>query len=547
MIQLSFFEFPHTRTYDSDLGYVIYKLRQLDNQMQEFINVNQIKFADPIVWDILTSYAPYTIVIDDQYNGYISKQTVPAGINLDNDTYWQQIFTYDHQALEPLPVNILTLGGKNDGSVDIGPILNDNTGKNIYLPCGTYLIETPVVFNGQLIGAGFSRYKFDEPDECTVIKSNLYGGDLITLEENSVIRNMNIICNDIENAIRADLGLVYISDISISNLSGHGIHLEASQANSRQSFMNNISIHGKELAASVGIWIGNGTNDNRITNCEMMSVQKGIVLTRGLIYGSNLHIWTICTNMTAAWYQATVGIDATGNLILNNLYLDCNYRGITAGHNTFVSVTNVFTYGDSTQGGIAVTGQRPFTRAGASARFNIQNYYAFVSDNIDAIIPDAFYANDHISGVKVMSNQTPIYSNMAKFPLMGVIADDKYSIATSDGANQYTEIAMFNGWYGGALELVINDNNNNCVRLTFQNGAAPKFNKTVLAGSMSIGYTIVDNVYHLYAQHAPASATFFIKYMFGSIHCINLGDMINYAGNNFQPGTDSGSNLTIIS
>lgn len=92
---MSFFnEFPHTRTYDSDLGWLIWAMKKLITDWEDFSNTNSIKFADPITWAISKNYEPSTIVIDENGNGYISRKPVPAGIPLSNDEYWTQIFAF---------------------------------------------------------------------------------------------------------------------------------------------------------------------------------------------------------------------------------------------------------------------------------------------------------------------------------------------------------------------------------------------------------------------------------------------------------------------
>lgn len=92
---MAFFnEFPHTRTYDSDLGWLIWAMRKLIGDWEDFSNTNAIKFADPITWTIDRNYEPATIVIDADGNGYISRKAVPAGVPLSNDAYWTQIFAF---------------------------------------------------------------------------------------------------------------------------------------------------------------------------------------------------------------------------------------------------------------------------------------------------------------------------------------------------------------------------------------------------------------------------------------------------------------------
>ena len=89
---MSMFEFPHTRTYEGDLGFVIKSIIELSDKYDVFFAENNIKFADPINWNITTQYAPYTIVSDpDTETAYISKKAVPAGILLSNSDYWEII------------------------------------------------------------------------------------------------------------------------------------------------------------------------------------------------------------------------------------------------------------------------------------------------------------------------------------------------------------------------------------------------------------------------------------------------------------------------
>ena len=91
---MSYFEFPLTRTYDSDLGWLIRAMKKLIEDWENFSNMNSIKFADPITWSIARNYEPSTIVISEDGNGYISRKAVPVGVPLENEDYWTQIFNY---------------------------------------------------------------------------------------------------------------------------------------------------------------------------------------------------------------------------------------------------------------------------------------------------------------------------------------------------------------------------------------------------------------------------------------------------------------------
>lgn len=92
---MAFFEFPHTRTYDSDLGWIIYTIRKLLDKME---NISEITFADPIGWNITSQY-PQNQIVKDPQSGilYLSKQPVPAGVALTNQDYWLEIGNFSYE------------------------------------------------------------------------------------------------------------------------------------------------------------------------------------------------------------------------------------------------------------------------------------------------------------------------------------------------------------------------------------------------------------------------------------------------------------------
>lgn len=56
-------------------------------------------FADPIEWDSTRSYEPLTVVMN-QGTSYVSKQSVPVGIEITNETYWLRWADYNAQLEE---------------------------------------------------------------------------------------------------------------------------------------------------------------------------------------------------------------------------------------------------------------------------------------------------------------------------------------------------------------------------------------------------------------------------------------------------------------
>ena len=108
---MSFFEFPNTRTYDKDLGWVISEVKRIQEIVDTFVYASTLKFADPILWNITTQYEKSTIVLDPSGNAYLSKDAVPSGIQLNNTDYWLEIFNftdYTRTANQNLTVNVET-------------------------------------------------------------------------------------------------------------------------------------------------------------------------------------------------------------------------------------------------------------------------------------------------------------------------------------------------------------------------------------------------------------------------------------------------------
>ena len=103
------YDFPHTSLYQSDLREILAQMDKLTKIVNAFVNVEKVTFADPILWNIATQYSKNTIVLSVSGDAYLSKQAVPAGVQLDNEDYWQEIFNfadYVRTANENLTINV---------------------------------------------------------------------------------------------------------------------------------------------------------------------------------------------------------------------------------------------------------------------------------------------------------------------------------------------------------------------------------------------------------------------------------------------------------
>lgn len=86
-----FENFPYANFHELNLDWVLHELKELETEITNFVAINSVKYANPIVWDITSQYETNTVVLDSSGNAYLSVQPVPAGVALDREEYWTNI------------------------------------------------------------------------------------------------------------------------------------------------------------------------------------------------------------------------------------------------------------------------------------------------------------------------------------------------------------------------------------------------------------------------------------------------------------------------
>ena len=87
-------QFPYTQTGALNMDWVLWMVKQLSTQIEQFVALNTIKYANPFQWNIASQYAQNTLVIDPQDGtAYLSVQPVPQGVQITNTEYWTPVFT----------------------------------------------------------------------------------------------------------------------------------------------------------------------------------------------------------------------------------------------------------------------------------------------------------------------------------------------------------------------------------------------------------------------------------------------------------------------
>ena len=87
--------YPYGNLHELNLDWVIDTVKRGEKEIADFIGVNTIKYANPILWNITSQYEANTVVVDGQTgNAYISVKAVPSGVHLNRTEYWTQIYNY---------------------------------------------------------------------------------------------------------------------------------------------------------------------------------------------------------------------------------------------------------------------------------------------------------------------------------------------------------------------------------------------------------------------------------------------------------------------
>lgn len=86
-------KYAYTDFHELNADWMIRTMMELINQVENFVSLNAIKYADPIQWDITRQYEKNTVVIDPiTGTAYISVAPVPMGVALTNTDYWSVVF-----------------------------------------------------------------------------------------------------------------------------------------------------------------------------------------------------------------------------------------------------------------------------------------------------------------------------------------------------------------------------------------------------------------------------------------------------------------------
>ena len=100
--------FPGTNFHELNIDWLVEAVKSLAKEYEQFTVLNTISYQG--VWSIDKNYPKWSIVTDSDGNGYISIEPVPAGIEIDNTSYWMKLYDFV-TALGALEGRVSTLEG----------------------------------------------------------------------------------------------------------------------------------------------------------------------------------------------------------------------------------------------------------------------------------------------------------------------------------------------------------------------------------------------------------------------------------------------------
>ena len=86
-------QYPYINLNDLNLDFLLKAIGEMQNEVENFVTLNAVKYANPIQWNITKQYQKNTIVIDPiTGTAYISTNPVPSGVALNDTNYWTVVF-----------------------------------------------------------------------------------------------------------------------------------------------------------------------------------------------------------------------------------------------------------------------------------------------------------------------------------------------------------------------------------------------------------------------------------------------------------------------
>ena len=190
-----FNEYPYSNLTDVNLDYILKHIKELATNLQDFIKLNTIKYADPIDWNISKQYEANTVVVNE-FTGvaYLSTQPVPAGVDVTNTDYWTPIFTLDFVNMNK---NITLRNDGNNNNATFASVTGDwlIVGGQLYKVIQDISVHTAYVVGFNIQVYSVELFVRDYLNQVLTMIGDL--DDLDTSDKTSIVNAINIVLSDL--------------------------------------------------------------------------------------------------------------------------------------------------------------------------------------------------------------------------------------------------------------------------------------------------------------------------------------------------------------
>lgn len=450
------------------------------------------------------------------------------------------------------PLNVLTIGVKNDGSEDCTSLVNQYTATNaLFFPAGVYLFNGKITLINDIYGVGYNR-QFGTDSGITVFKFEGFNDNCIEFNGNSQtnfnIKNICVLCsNTIRNGINIDLtnaNQIFLDSVSICDCPNTSFFFTA-DTGSRVLYMNNCNalVWNNTSINTVGIQLDGALSDSRLTNIELMAICKGIDVGNCFAIIDNVHIYTAWEGINENQWTNTRGIIAWDqSFIANNLYIDSCYMCVVF-QNKFAQpvITNFWNWNDSRITNLNVTNKGTYFYTNDNGSIIVTGGRIYPANCMNVL---SFGDRARIL-LKAISDETLTESNW------NVLGASKQSYVnnyvTTVNANSYTEIFKARISGNDTTLISYSDDSGSCAQIELNNNDVYKVNIRQTPG---LYYKKDNDIITIYAFNALSNAVvanISVTHVGIGLYYLNYNDVSKSDGSNIDKASQSDtSGLTEI-
>lgn len=492
---------------------------ELDNKVEGLIQ-NLIDVIVP--WSSEIAYRVFTIV---SYLGtnYIAIQDVPIGIMITNTDYWVEantvtdqinaigvVTSQTHEELETLnesrPVNVLTLGVKNDGTEDCSDIIeNASEEMSLYFPAGVYLFNRGITLKNSIVGAFRSRgYNREKMNGSILLFTSVESGDCIYSDIDKLsITNIGICAGNNTTGIHLQgvESLYTLHGVDVVNAL-IGIHVEPTGGSSRCLNMDECSVWGpytEVKQGTIGVQIDSLAYDSIIDRCEIMATQTGVLLNAPACSVMNSHIWPSGLTGADYWNSTRCVVVNTSTAKVIGCILDTAVGLVDARADATIEVTNCFATYDASAPSDANMPTMFIATNPQNAIIDVDGFVVNVPDRFTNFYFNDYRLNGHRKNIRVSHGRAFPYA-----PILMDIGSSYNTTVVNPTGTSVIEVARMSGI--GAFVLTVGRFNNAYAARVMRNNTGTVTIKR-LQGTLNVATKVENGYVKIYAITDAATPT----------------------------------------